>query len=307
MPSQLRRSRGSRARPAGRREGAGLGHHRDLPDRLRALVGDHRRVEGAGGLEQRQVGRLLFLGDRRHAPVCRERLVEDAGREGCTPAGGDVAQRHEAEPATLGSRDGALPAAHQLRAHGDAIVDEATFRLEAGILEKRVVVGRVRAQDARGKRAVRIDHERHVERPHAAAGGVRALGRQPGTGRIHQRTHRLSRARQRLELDDVAEPLVPVSLVARVDHGQDPGDDLPVVAHDERPDTPIGRHRTRPGHEGRLERRERRPERTVAGVHLIVEAHELLDRRRPLGNLDAHRPNPTPARDSRAMGNPRGA
>ena len=87
----------------------------------------------------------------------------------------------------------------------------------------------------------------------------------------------------------MAEALVPVAVVAPVEHRDGARQDPVAVARQQGMDRPALRERSQAGEERHLERRERRPSGGAVGVDGVLEEDELGQRLGSLGPLDRDR------------------
>src|SRR5205085_4550357 len=108
------------------------------------------------------------------------------------------------------------------------------LRLEPGVLEQGVVVGRVLPHEVGREIVIGIDGKGELAQPEPAAGRLHAFGGQPPAGLVHELTGRGARPGHGLEQGDVADVVTPVVEIALIDGGDTPGHDLAVL----------------PGHEG---------------------------------------------------------
>jgi hypothetical protein len=115
---------------------------------------------------------------------------------------------------------------------------------------------------------------------------------EPLAGGVHHLPDGDSRARQRLEHDEVPERrIVPVRPIALVDDGQDARDDRAVLACPERADRAAAGERGLALEDRQLQRQERGPAGTLLLVHGVVEEQELAQLLGSLRgtDLDRHR------------------
>jgi hypothetical protein len=103
-----------------------------------------------------------------------------------------------------------------------------------------VIVRRIVAKYFRRQRVVLVDDEGCVEHAHAGARSFGALRSEPLAALIHQLPDGVATTVERFEHDDVAELLVPVTLVALVDDRKTACDDRSVLARGEGPHPPLG-------------------------------------------------------------------
>src|SRR5580658_9345081 len=156
------------------------------------------------------------------------------------------------------------------------IVGLPTLGLEAGVFQVAMIIGGIRAQQERRKFIVVVDRVRIVEerREAAARRGHRTLA-QPRRTRLQNRRRSFVFVGKRLEMDQLSELFLPVCVVAMIDNGARPRDDLALAPRDERLDFEYRTERAAMRQQIDLVLNIGRPPCFAVGVHDVRQAREL--------------------------------
>src|SRR5918992_346866 len=200
------------------------------------IISDHGRIEDAGRFESlKQQGNLL-LAQWCKAPMGLEGFLPGVGEVGHATRIRNVFERHNLISSATRAFQRVAPLFKPRRPNLDLVVDPTLLRFEAGTFEKPVVVIGILARKLRRQRLAIVDNKRKIHQAESRPSSFSALLFEPMTRRVHEKLRRLTAVRHRLEQDDMTEVLLPMTVVALIDHGNGSRDHLASGSGEKRPD-----------------------------------------------------------------------